>query len=156
MPSLFYTRPMGLAVEFDTHRFVKRLVGSGFTEVQAETLADEHVALLNSNLATKVDMAEVNARIEATKVEIAEAKAEIAEVNARIEATKAELRVEIEKVRGEIEKVRGEVRGEIEKVRGEVEKVRGEIEKVKSDLLKWIVTALIAQASLIVALVKLL
>ncbi len=135
---------MGLAVEFDTHRFVKRLIGSGFTEVQAETLADEHVALLNSNLATKVDIAEVNARIEATKVEIAEAKVEIAEVNARIEATKAELRVEIEKVRGEVEKVRGEI-----------EKVRGEIEKVKSDLLKWIVTALIAQGGLIVALVKL-
>ncbi len=86
-------------MEFDTHR---RLIGSGFTEVQAETLADEHVALLNSNLATKADMAEVNAQIEATK---------------------AELRVEIE--------------------------------KVKSGLLKWMVTVLIAQGGLIVAVVKL-
>ena len=30
--------------------------GSGFTDKQAETLAEEHVALLNANLATKVDI----------------------------------------------------------------------------------------------------
>ena len=39
------------AIAFDTHRFVKRLTESGFTEKQAETLAAEHVALLNANLA---------------------------------------------------------------------------------------------------------
>ena len=48
---------MSEAIAFDTHRFVKRLTESGFTEKQAETLADEHVALLNSNLATKADLA---------------------------------------------------------------------------------------------------
>ena len=41
------------AIAFDTHRFVKHLTDSGFTERQAETLAEEHVALLNTNLATK-------------------------------------------------------------------------------------------------------
>ena len=50
---------MSEAVAFDTHRDVKRLTDCGFTEKQAETLADEHVALLNANLATKADIAKV-------------------------------------------------------------------------------------------------
>ena len=58
------------AIAFDTHRFVKRLTESGFTEKQAETLADEHVALLNGNLATKADVAKVEARIEAVKADL--------------------------------------------------------------------------------------
>ncbi len=49
------------AIAFDTHRFVKRLTDCGFTEQQAETLADEHVTLLNANLATKLDLAELRA-----------------------------------------------------------------------------------------------
>ncbi|MCY4572304.1 MAG: DUF1640 domain-containing protein [Gemmatimonadetes bacterium] len=58
------------AIAFDTHRFVKRLTESGFTEKQAETLAEEHVALLNANLATKADIAEVEAQIEAVKADL--------------------------------------------------------------------------------------
>ncbi|NKC14850.1 MAG: DUF1640 domain-containing protein [Gammaproteobacteria bacterium] len=65
------------AIAFDTHRFVKRLTDCGFTEQQAETLADEHVALLNANLATKADIAAV--------------KADIAKVEAKIETVKADL-----------------------------------------------------------------
>ena len=52
---------MSAAIAFDTHRFVKHLTDNGFTERQAETLADEHVALLNANLATKADLAAVKA-----------------------------------------------------------------------------------------------
>lgn len=51
--------------------FVKRLTDCGFTERQAE----EHVALLNANLATKTDIEGI--------------KADIAKVEARIEAVKA-------------------------------------------------------------------
>ena len=53
-----------------THRFVKRLTDCGFTEQQAETLADEHVALLNANLATKTDIAKVEAKIETVKADL--------------------------------------------------------------------------------------
>lgn len=54
---------MSEAITFDTHRFVKNLTASGFTEKQAEALADEQIHLLNSNLATKADL-------EAVKVDL--------------------------------------------------------------------------------------
>ncbi|MDE0210696.1 MAG: hypothetical protein OXJ64_12520, partial [Boseongicola sp.] len=75
--------------------FVKRLTDSGFTERQAETLAEEHVALLNGNLATRADVegvraevAKVVAGMEALRQET---KADIAKVEAKIESSKAEL-----------------------------------------------------------------
>ena len=58
------------AVAFDTHRFVKRLTESGFTEKQAETLAEEQVALLNANLVTKADLAAVRVDLAAVKADI--------------------------------------------------------------------------------------
>lgn len=43
-------------INFDTHRFVKRLVESGLAEKTAEVLADEQSRLLTDNLATKADL----------------------------------------------------------------------------------------------------
>ena len=85
---------MAEAIAFDTHRFVKRLTECGFTEHQAETLAEEHIALLNANLATKADIESVKADIESVKADIEilrqETKADIARVEARIETAKAD------------------------------------------------------------------
>ena len=105
---------MSEAIAFDTHRFVKNLTQSGFTEKQAEALANEQVNLLNSNLATKTDMLAIQAGIDTTK----------ASLQARIETVHAEL--------------------------------QAGIETTKADLLKWILTAIIAQGGLVVALIKLL
>ncbi len=52
---------MSEAIAFDTHRFVKRLTKTGFTEAQAEALADAQVTLLNGNLATKQNLLEIKA-----------------------------------------------------------------------------------------------
>ena len=83
---------MAEAIAFDTHRFVKRLTESGFTEKQAETLAEEHVALLNANLATKADVAAVKADVEALRQETrAGMEALRQETRAAIEAVKADL-----------------------------------------------------------------
>ncbi len=76
---------MSEAIAFDTHRFVKNLTESGFTEKQAEALAKEQVQLLNSNLATKVDLQAVKAELEA-KIEAFKAALE-----AKIEAAKFDL-----------------------------------------------------------------
>ena len=43
-------------INFDTHRFVKRLVASGLAEETAEVLADEQSRLLTDNLASKNDL----------------------------------------------------------------------------------------------------
>ena len=67
------------AIAFDSHRFVKRLTECGFTERQAETLAEEHVALLTGNLATKADIALIQADIAKVKADL---QAEIATVKA--------------------------------------------------------------------------
>ena len=116
------------AIAFDTHRFVKRLTESGFTEKQAETLAEEHVALLNANLATKADIAGIGARVEALRQET---RADIARVEAGVETLRQETKADIARV-------------------------GARIETAKADLLKWLFGALIAQGGPIVALVKLL
>ena len=54
---------MSEAIAFNTLRFVKKLMSSGFTEAQAEALADEQAHLLNSNLATRADIGAVKADI---------------------------------------------------------------------------------------------
>lgn len=58
------------AIAFDSHRFVKNLTASGFTEKQAEALANEQVQLLNGNLATKVDILALKADIEKVKSDL--------------------------------------------------------------------------------------
>ena len=61
---------MNDSIAFDTHRFIKRLTQTGFTEQQAEALADEQVNLLDSNLATKVDLMNIKAEIEKVKSDL--------------------------------------------------------------------------------------
>ncbi len=72
-----YDSGVSEAIAFDTHRFVKRLTDCGFTEQQAETLADEHVALLSANLATKADIGKVKADIAKLEVKIERVKVDL-------------------------------------------------------------------------------
>jgi hypothetical protein len=44
------------AIPFDTHAFIKRLTNAGMPESQAEVLAAEQARLIESQLATKVDL----------------------------------------------------------------------------------------------------
>ena len=152
-----YDRAMTEAIAFDTHRFVKRLTESGFTERQAETLAEEHVALLNANLATKADIAGIGARVEALRQET---RADIARVEAGVETLRQETKADIARVEAGVETLRQETKADIETLRQEtkadIARVGARIETAKADLLKWLFGALIAQGGLIVALVKLL
>ncbi|MDE0032406.1 MAG: DUF1640 domain-containing protein [Deltaproteobacteria bacterium] len=142
------------AIAFDTHRFVKRLTESGFTEKQAETLAEEHVALLNSNLATKGD---IESSRQETKADIAKVEAGMdalrQETKAGIEALRQETKADIAKVEAGMDALRQETKAGIEALRHET---TATIAAVKADLVKWLFGGMIAQGGLIVALVKLL
>ena len=73
---------MNEAIAFDTLRYAKYLAANGFTEQQAETMAEAQVRFLNANLAnlaTKADIANM-----ATKTDIALVQADIAKVEARL------------------------------------------------------------------------
>ena len=154
----FYDSLMSEALAFDTHRFIKRLTDCGFTEQQAETLADEHVALLNGNLATKSD---IEALRQATKSDIeALRQATKSDIEALRQATKSDIEALRQATKSDIEALRQATKSDIEALRQEtiasIAKVEMRIEASKSDLMKWLIGALIAQGGLIVALVKLL
>ena len=44
------------AIAFDTHAFIKRLIAAGMPEAQAEVLAEEQAKLIETQLATKIDL----------------------------------------------------------------------------------------------------
>ena len=77
-------------VPFDTHRFVKRLTNEGMPTGQAEVLADEQVALLDSNFATRRDLAFLATKEDVARCATKEDLAATNEVVARC-ATKEDL-----------------------------------------------------------------
>ena len=83
----------------DTHRFIKRLMENGFTEAQAETLADTQMAFLESRLATKDELREVHfalkSDIEACRTDL---QNETAAVNTRIDKLDAGVNTRIDKL----------------------------------------------------------
>ncbi len=137
------------ALAFDTHKFVKHLTASGFTEAQAEALAGEQVAMINSNLATRADITGVKVDIEklraATRADIAEVKADIEKLRLATQA--------------DIEKLRADTRADIAEVKADIEKLRlatqADIANTESRLTRWIIGAMIAQIGVVVGLIKL-
>lgn len=93
----------------DTHGFVKRLISSGFTEAQAETLADAQLKFLEARLATKDDLRDLREELKAEIASVhAELKAEIADVRAELKAEIAELRAEIVQIKAELALMKSE------------------------------------------------
>ena len=149
-----YDDTMTDAIAFDTHRFVKNLTASGFTEAQAEALADEQVHLLNSNLATRADISAVESNLH-DEIRTVERNLQV-----EIQAVEKNLQVEIQVFRADFPAVESNLQGEIQTVRTDLSTVERnlqvEIQTFRADLLKWMVTAMIAQTGLVVALVRLL
>ncbi len=78
-----------VAFAFDTHKFVKQMIATGFTEEQAEAQVRLLSEILHTQLSTKADVAKVD-------FHVLELKRDIAAIEAKVETTKAELRKEIE------------------------------------------------------------
>lgn len=117
---------------FDTHRFIKNLTQNGFTEQQAEALAEEQGTLLNSNLATKQDVA-------ALQKDSAALHKDVAVIQQDLEALRQETKKDFVLPRQE--------------TKTEFALVRQDLEALKSSLIKWLFGGLIAQGGLIVTIV---
>ena len=130
---------MSEAIAFDTHRFVKNLTASGFTEAQAEALADEQAHLLDSNLATKTDILAIKSDIREVRSEVqAEIREVRSEVQAEIREVKSELELRIEQVRADLEV--------------KIEKVGGEVQKARVGMARWMLTGWVAQMGVLATL----
>lgn len=120
------------ATDFDTLAYAKKLREAGFTESQAETQAEALRAVIDSNLATKADIALVHRDIELLRRDMKELESALRRDMKELENT---LRQAIKE---------SELRGS------------QNLAEAKADLLKWMVGLLIAQGGLIVALIELL
>lgn len=76
------------AIAFDTLKFAKRLKEAGFTEQQAEALADAEAEFIEQNLATKLDIADI--------------KRDIKELDATLRTEIKQLEVKIEQIRSDL------------------------------------------------------
>ncbi len=116
------------AIAFDTLKFAKRLKEAGFTEQQAEALADAEAEFIEQNLATKRDIADV-------KRDIADVKRDIKELEVTLRNEIKQLDVTL---RNEIKQLDVMLCGEIKQLdvtlRGEIKQLDVKIEQIRSDL----------------------
>ena len=174
---------MSEAIAFDTHQFIKHLTNNGFTEQQAEALANEQVTLLNSNLATKTEIAAIHREIEALRLE---SKADIEKFRSATKADVAAIHKDTEDGREESHNQRKATETALNNQRKATEvafdnqrkameaafdnqwkatqaafeiqrkNTEAALEAFKVELLKWMFGALIAQGGLIVGLIALI
>ena len=106
-------KPMA-ALAFDTYKAVKALREAGADELLAEAVVATVGEAVSGNVATKADIAEVQA---ALKAEMAAVKTEMAEVKAELKAdiaeVKAEFKTDLAEVKTEIAEVRAELKTDL-------------------------------------------
>jgi hypothetical protein len=124
---------------FDTHAFVKRLTAAGMPEAQAEVLADEQVRLIDDRLATKEDIAKLQA---ATKEDIAKLQAattmDIARLHEDIARLQAATKEDIARLQAETKEDIAKLQAATKTDLREMElKIDAKIESVKSEIVRW-------------------
>jgi multidrug resistance efflux pump len=121
------TDPLNYPV-FDTHAFVKRLTAAGMPEAQAEVLADEQVRLIDDRLATKEDIAKLQA---ATREDIARVHEDIAKLQA---ATKEDIAKLQAATKEDIAKLQASTKTDLREMEL---KIDAKLESAKSEIVKW-------------------
>ena len=135
------------AIAFDTLRFSKRLRSGGYTEEQADALAEAYAEAVSDGVASKSDLqlAAEKANGELHKVG--------AQLDTKVDAVAARLDAKIDKVAADLDAAVTTLRGEIQYLAKEL---RIEIRDSKISLIKWFVPMMMGQTAVTVALIKLL
>ena len=118
-----------MAVAFDTLKFVRNLTQAGLPEAQAEVFANAHrdafKDALDSNLATKGDIAELK---ESTTAQIAEFKES---TNAQIAELRSEMAEFKESIRGEFAEFKEFIIAEINQLKRRDDHLQAQISHLK-------------------------
>ena len=109
------------ALAFDTHKAVTALKQAGFEEAQAEAVVNTMGEALGGNVATKADLTEVRAVLEA----------DVAAVKADIEQLRLTTQADLAAVKADIEQLRSETKADLAAVKADIEQLRSE---TKADL----------------------
>ncbi len=137
---------MSEAIAFvDTLKFAKRLVDAGIDPKHAEAItegiAEQHLEFLNSNLATKVALAQVEASL---KIDIANLETDLAQVEASLKTDLASLKTDLAQVEANL--------------KIDLANLKTDLANTETRLIKWIVgvvlTVATAQTALFFGLVK--
>ena len=138
---------MEKAVALNTHAHIKKLKNVGFTEQQAEVLASIQIDLVEKRFATRSDIFGLKRDIEKIR----------SDLKKDIEGVRSELKRDIEKLRAELKRDIEELKVELKRDMKEMElRLEAKISSQKVDLIKWVFGIAFAQATLIIALLKLL
>ena len=106
---------------FDTLHAAKALTAAGFAAPQAEAITDTIREAFTESVATKADLAGLEAAVAADLAEVkAELKADLAEVKADIAEVKAELKTDIATLEAAVAANIAEVKVDIAEVKAEV------------------------------------
>ena len=131
----------------DTHRFVKNLTKSGFTEAQAEALAEEQVRLFTSQLVTRdyfdTQMASLRSEL------MAYIDKKLADQRAYIDKKLADQQAYVDK---RLNEQKAHSDKEMASLRAYIDT---ELAGLKHEMLKWLIGLMIAQAGLILAITQL-
>ncbi|GAB0055773.1 hypothetical protein SIID45300_00069 [Candidatus Magnetaquicoccaceae bacterium FCR-1] len=166
----------GLVATFDTHKFVKQMVATGFTEEQAETQVALLTDILSYQLSTKADIFQMDTHVLELQRDIksldagietvqADLKRDIKELDARIETVQADLKRDIKELDARIETVQADLKRDIKELDARIETTRADlqrdieatrvglqrdIEVAKSETIRWTAGMFAAQTALII------
>lgn len=110
---------------YDTHKFVTRMSKAGMPQPQAEVLAESHVELMETTLATKQDLKDLGADLTGEMKDL------------RVELT-GEMKNLDDKLTGEMKDLRAELTGKMknldDKLTGEMKNLRCEMKDLRAEL----------------------
>ncbi|MEO5331626.1 MAG: CCDC90 family protein [Magnetococcus sp. YQC-5] len=133
-----------LAIAFDTHKFIKQMMATGFTEQQAESQVNLLAEILNNQLSTKEDVAKVD-------LKVLEINQNIKAMDVKIETIKSDLQQSILLIEANLKRdikeldVKLDAKIEITKIA-----LQKDIETAKVETLKWTAGMFAAQTALII------
>ena len=152
--------------QFDSHRFVKRLMTAGLSEEVAEILADEHtrlivpedvatktdVGVVQAEMATRADLDKVDAKVDGVKAEMA-TRADLDKVDAKVDGVKAD----VAKVDAKVDRVKAEMatkadlHREIAACEARMEqRLQNAILEAKVSLIKWMIATMAVFSGIVI------